>query len=118
MATLSRDQILAAQDVRFETIAVPAWGGDVRIRSMTGAARDEYDLWMYKQGQDGGEVLRNLRAKLLAISIVDEAGEPIFTEADVDELGKKSAAAVELVYERINELNALDRKSIEALAKN
>ena len=46
MALLTKDQILAVADIEYRTVAVPEWGGEVRIRSMTGADRDAHEMWL------------------------------------------------------------------------
>lgn len=119
MALLTREQILAAQDIRFDTVAVPEWGGEVRLRSMTGADRDEYEQWLIAQrGPDEKTNIRNLRARLVSLSIVDEAGSRLFSDSDIDALGARSAAALDRVAEAAARLNALSQKDVEALAKN
>ena len=41
MAVLTKQQILAAEDLPSETLLVKEWCGDVTVRTMTGAERDE-----------------------------------------------------------------------------
>lgn len=119
MPLLTREQILAAQDVRYDVLAVPEWGGEVRLRSMTGADRDEYEQWLISQrGPDQKANIRNLRARLVSLSIVDEAGQRLFTDADIDALGARSAAALDRVAEAASRLNALSERDVEVLAKN
>ena len=36
MALLSKEQILKSDDLKSEIVAVPEWGGDVKVRVMTG----------------------------------------------------------------------------------
>jgi len=119
MGLLSKDAILAAADINFQTVPVPEWGGDVKIRSMSGADRDAHELWLTSQPEKegGGFVLSNLRAHMAALSIVGEDGELLFNEADVVALGKKSAAALDRVYQAIITLNAIGPKDVEALEK-
>ena len=35
MALLTRDEILAADDIKTEDVEVPEWGGDVRVSVMS-----------------------------------------------------------------------------------
>lgn len=119
MALLTREQILAAQDIRYDTVPVPEWGGEARLRSMTGADRDEYEQWLISQrGPDEKTNIRNLRARLVSLSIVDDAGQRLFSDADIEALGERSAAALDRVTEAASRLNSLSQRDVEALAKN
>ena len=48
MGLLNKDQILEASDLQTFSVSVPEWGGDVQIRSMTGADRDEFESSLVK----------------------------------------------------------------------
>lgn len=112
---LSRDQILAAPDLPAHSVRVPEWGGDVFVRSMTGAERDAFEAAIF----DGDKVNRaNIRARLVSLCAVDDKGDRLFSEADIEALGKKSAAALERVYAAASRLNALSPADVEELAKN
>src|SRR6516162_5882027 len=78
---LSRDDILKAADNEPEEVDVPEWGGSVLVRG----GRRQVDP-------------ANVRAKLVARCVIDDDGNRLFTDADVAELGGKSAAAVDRVY--------------------
>ena len=43
---LSKDEIFAAQDTTDLEVDVPEWGGSVRLRSMTGTQRSNYEHWV------------------------------------------------------------------------
>lgn len=114
---LTREQILAAQDIVAEVIPVPEWGGDVRVRMMSGKQRDAYDRQQYDQYKIG-EAGLNMRARLVAACVVDEAGAALFTAEDVEQLGDKSIAALERVLRVARRLNKLEDSDIEEGAKN
>ena len=52
---LTRDKILSADDIRSERVKVPEWGGEVIVREMTGAERDEWEgsVVRREEGEDG-----------------------------------------------------------------
>lgn len=110
---LSRDQILSASDLTFEEVNVPEWGGKVRVRTLTAGERDKFEALMFsKEPQDRGDY----RATLVALCAVDENGNRIFEDKDVPELSKKSAKAVNRVYNaatRVNLLSVDDQKELE-----
>jgi len=128
---LTRDQILAARDIKIEFVKIPEWSsGDpetgVYVRGLTGVARDafEYAMIDQKRGLKGQrpqqEVnLRNLRAKLIVRCAVDsedpETAKTIFKLEDVEALGRKSGAALQRVYEVAQRLSGLSNEDVEEL---
>lgn len=119
MALLSKDQIFGADDLKTVDVSVPEWGGDVRVRTLTGAERDQYEADSIRTSKGKREVnLSNLRARLVAMCAVDEAGQPLFERGDVLKLGQKSAAALERVFEAAATLNGMSDEDVEELAGN
>jgi hypothetical protein len=88
MTYLTRDAIFAAPDLPTEDVEVPEWGGTVRLRGLSGTARDEYEKAKFEGNP-------NLRAKFMSLCIIDDHGTPVFTDVDVARLGQKSSAAFE-----------------------
>lgn len=112
---LTREQILAAQDLKTETVKVPEWGGEVIVRTMDGEGRDAFEaLLMNNNKRD----LKNFRAKLLAQCLVDDKGNRLFTEADINALGKKNAGVLSRLADVANALNKLSEADVEELAGN
>lgn len=116
---LGRDAILQAQDLPTEDVAVPEWGGVCRVRALTGAERDSFEQSIVEQrGKSTKMNLRNIRAKLVALSVVDEEGKRVFSDGDAETLGKKSAAALERVFEVAQRLSGLRPEDVEELQGN
>lgn len=123
MAILTKAQILAAPDLVTELVPVPEWGGEVLVRSLTGTARDQYEadflLIDTSRGKPSYDMdLENARARLVALSVVDESGTLIFSDDDVIELGKKSASALDRVYAASKRISGLSDDDVEELRKN
>lgn len=118
MALLSKNEILTANDLRTVDIPVPEWGGDVRVKTLTGAERDQYEADSVKIKGNRRELVGNLRARLIAMCAVDENGQLLFTRADVLKLGQKSAPALERVFEAAASLNGMTDEDVEELAGN
>lgn len=119
MAILNREQILAAPDLVTEIVPVPEWGGEVVVRSLTAAERDQYEKEFISQ--HGTRIkfdLVNPRARLVALSVVDEDGKRLFTDRDVAELAKKSAAPVDRIYAVAQKLSGISDGDVEELEKN
>jgi len=113
MATLTRDAILAADDLTKETVKVPEWGGEVIVSTMTGEARDAWEQSLLSGGNSQKVNMKNLRARLLAYAAVDESGKRLFTESDAEALGRKSSKALERCVKVIQKLNGMTDKDLE-----
>lgn len=124
MAILTRDEILGADDITTITVPVPEWGGEVLVRALTGAERDRYEesliRWRAGKGRNVAAIpaLANARAKLVSLSVVDENGDPIFTDRDVAALGDKSAAALERVFDVAGKLSGLQPGDLAELMES
>ena len=119
MGLLSRDQILGAEDLGHEDVAVPEWGGTVRVGMLTGAERDAFEQEIVvRQGKKTVLDLNNVRARLVARCVVDGEGQRVFGESDVKALGRKSAVALNRVFEVAQRLNGLTEQDMEELAGN
>ena len=116
---LTKDQILNSDDIGHEDVDVPEWGGSVTIREMTGRDRDAFEQSTYqKNGSDYQVNLKNMRARLAAISIVDDDGVRMFSDAEVEKLAEKSAKALDRIFAACQDLNGLSGDDVEELAKN
>jgi hypothetical protein len=117
---LTKDQILESNDLKNEAVNVPEWGGTVYVRTMTGADRDQFESSMVSVMPDGTRKtdMTNLRAKLVALTIVDEAGARLFDTSDMDRLGLKSAAAIERVFAVAQRINGLGGQAEDDAIKN
>ena len=119
MALLSRDAILAADDREYEVVPCPEWGGEVRLRSLTGAERDAYEQSLVQtRGKSREMNLRNARAKLVALCAVDENGNRLFTDADVNALGKKNAKPLDRLFDVARRLSGLTEDDVDRLTED
>ena len=118
MAFLSRDDILGRDDLRRVRLTVPEWGGDIFVRTMTGYEKDWYETQNY---DDQGNALPvqqrwlNLRARMAVLTVCDEQGNSLFTLADMDQLTRKSAPALDRIWEVATRLNGMAPAAEEAL---
>ena len=112
---LTKDDILNADDLTEVTVSVPEWSGDVIVKSMSGVDRDEWERSIY---HDGIKDFDNIRAKLCAMSIVDESSKKLFTMADIRTLGGKSGKALDRVFTVAKKLSGIGKQEILSLKKN
>ena len=116
---LSADQILAADDRKYEDVPVPEWGGTVRLRSLSGAERDEFENGLQQQvGNKQVVNARNARAKLIALCAVDEQGQLLFSKAQVIKLGSKSSLALQRLYDVACRMNGFTEEDMKELTEN
>jgi len=115
MATLSRDQILAAKDAEIHTVEVPEWNGSVSIKVMTVGERDAYENDWVKSKMTG---MRDFRTRFLARCLCDEQGNRLFSDKDVEVLSKKSAAVMGRLWDEAMTINKLKNEDVEELAGN
>jgi len=119
MNLLSKTAILSANDLQTEDVEVPEWGGAVRVRSFTGRERDAFESSMVRgDGRDHKVDLTNMRTRLVGLTVIDETGQRLFTDEEVDLLGAKSGAALDRVFAVAQKLNGLSGADVEELSKN
>lgn len=121
---LTKEQIVAADDLPHVDVDVPEWGGTVRVGMMTATARNAYELELYEiidSGEDKGRVrlnLKDLKTRLVAYTLIDENAKPMFSRAELDVLGAKSFAAIDRLYSAAQKLNKIGDAELEGDIKN
>jgi hypothetical protein len=119
MALLSKNEIFAADDRKTEDVEVPEWGGTVRLRGLTGSERDRYEASTQKL-VNGKPVqdLRNFRARLVALSAINEDGTLMFEQNEVAALANRSSAALSRLFDVACSLSGITDDDVEALEGN
>jgi len=114
MAILTKADILAADDRSLVEIAIPEWGGSVKIRVMSGTERDRFE----SEFVNGNKTVDNVRAKLVAKCVCSDDGTRLFSEADIPLLGEKSAAVLDTLFASCMKHNKFTKDDVSDLAKN
>lgn len=112
----SAGDILAMQDLKTEELYIDEWATWVRVRTMAGIERDAWELRIQAQRREGR--YENLRAGLVAMAVVDEHGVRLFSDEQVTALGRKSARALDRIFEVASRLNRLTEKDVEEIEGN
>ena len=118
--TLSREQILSADDIKTQWVPVPEWGEDAEllVSGWTARTRDRFDT-ILSDAVARGDSNRDARGMVVALSVVDpDTREPLFTVDDIEALSKKSQKPIQRLFEAAGALNPLSDHVIEAAAKN
>lgn len=120
---LTKEAILNADDRKYEEVEVPEWGGTLRIGTITAGEKGKYETSLFKFLPDGtrqinSKNMQNLRTRLIAACVVDETGERLFSDKDVDALDSRSSGAIERVFSACTKLNALNLDDVEEIEGN
>jgi hypothetical protein len=127
MTLITRAQILKADDLTWEDVPVPEWKEkdetdipEVRLLSLTGTQRDDFEAKSVTQGKGGTQKmnLSNFRARLLALCMVDESNKRMFSDIDVNLLGQKNAGVLERLFDKAREMNGMSEKDVEELTED
>lgn len=116
----TRDQILAIDDLRYEDVYVEAWDFSVRVRELTGTERGDFEksISHVTTKADGTTSVEfdahRLRVQLCALTMVDGDGNRLFDDHQgVEELGRKSAKALQDIFEVSSKLSGISEDSAE-----
>lgn len=120
-AHVLRDHLLAQPDLKTVAVATPEWpelDGQIYVRSLTAAERSHFEMSMDFDPHGNPRKTDNIQTRLAVLAMVTVEGDRIFEEGDVDALAKKSASALQKVFNAAAELNGLSDESTKAIAKN
>lgn len=127
---MTRDDILTFDDVKYESVVVPEWGGaTIWLRTPHSIDRDAFEASLIVQSKvrKNGKIkteqttsLVNIRAKLVVRCVVTGQGSPdlMFRADDADKLAVKNAAAIDRLYDVAQRLAGISETDIEELAGN
>jgi hypothetical protein len=116
LSRATKAAIFAIAHLKSERVDVPEWGEGVTVivSEMTGLARDAF----YAK-KDGSKVsISQSQADLLLATIVDESGESVFDESDVDMLKALSSTVLDRLANVAVRINGMGQAAVEDAAKN
>ena len=117
---LDKAKLIAVGSRRIEAVEIASLEDKVNIRAMTGAETDGYSESITVVGKDakGGAtrefVFSGSRAKLVALCICDEAGQPLLT---IDEANALANRTLNELFEACQKVNGV-KEDQKAEAKN
>lgn len=118
--TLTRDQILQAEDLPLIKLSIPEWGGDVFIRTMSGRTRDALEAGISAIKNDAQRLV-NARAKYAASTLSDEKGNLLFNvndPKDISLLTEKAGSALDRIFDFVLTHNKISEQDFEDTVKN
>lgn len=114
MPHLTIDAILQANDLEIRRVSCPEWGGDVYVRTISGDARDAFELRYQGNGDRVG-----MRATFVGITMCDEHGNFLApSEAEIKALGRKASGPLDRCFDIAMQVNKMRRVDVEEIEKN
>lgn len=124
-----RDCILNADDILVEEVSIPEWNTSVFVRGLTAPERDAYEASFRKEikrlrkGKTVTETkfsMDNARVKLAVLSICKSKTDltRVFSDDDIPAVSKKSAVALNRVFEVAARLAGITTEDMDELAGN
>jgi hypothetical protein len=107
---LTRDAILALDDLPRQEVHVPEWKGSVYVRALTVAERVDFEALVFGNGVTDASLL----PLIVAMCAVDGEGERLFSADDAEALSRKNVKAIQRVANAALAFNAM---TDEALAE-
>ena len=120
MKLLTKQDIEKKRILKFEIVEVKEWDGNAKIIELMSNERDNYEksIVNFETGNLNANV-KNFRARLVALTMVNDDNERLYTsEEDIIELGKQPASVIDKLFAVGQRLSGLTKKDEEALLKN
>ncbi len=121
MTLLTLEALQAAAAYAFRDVEVPALGGTVRLRDISGADRDRVVRFFHDNKDDAGGMLRNWELQLLVIglSLCDEAGVRVLSDDQImPVLGRYGGGVIADLYAVAAQVSGLAPAAKEDASKN
>ena len=118
MKILGKKEFLDGGSLPKEFVPTPEIEPDsgVYVRGMDGTSRDKFEASIVQmKDQKTNFNMINIRAKLASMTICDEGGNLLFTEADMQALGKKSAIVLQRIFVVGQRLSGIGERDVEEL---
>lgn len=125
---LTAEQILAADDLKTDYVECAEWGGTIKVRAMGSAELAEWRNRALGAARAKMGDLGNLSEADIEITLgrsdywivgkcaIDEKGNPLFTEEQIEKLAAKSDAPIARAGKRIRELSGLTEEAAQEIA--
>lgn len=96
-----REEMLLRKPRRIKPVDVPGWGR-FRIRSLTELERSRFEATIRdKTGQVSSNKMIDLKCRLIVLCVVDENGDQMLNNADIEELRQQDSMLTNALVEEI-----------------
>ena len=116
---LTREQLLTPVAVAKEEVFIPELNDSVWVKGMTAAERSKFErTFQTPDGKSNKRRTLQVRERLCIASCVDENGAVLFTQDDIDALGRQSGSVIERIVNVAQRLCGMSDQDVEDMAKN
>lgn len=105
---LSKADIFSAQDCTIKDVDMPQWGGFIRIKKMSLLEQISLSEVLAKSASGKTDENADVMVDFIIASVVDEAGNLIFTREDAQNIKKRSAVSIVKLFEAIQKFNSVE----------
>lgn len=109
-----RDAILGADDCKAVPVEVPEWGRTLYVRPLTALELLAFEEWVSASKPTNAHIL----ARLVVLTVHDDAGAAIFRPGDEDPLMQKAGLPLTRLGREAVRLNGLTQQQQDALLGN
>lgn len=114
----TRDALLKRHVRRYRDCQLPD-GAIVRLQSITERERSEWESHIkIRRGQVTRESMQMMRARLIVLCLVDDAGQQILQPGDAAQILDWDSALSNALFEQCQEHCGISEADVEGLAKN
>jgi hypothetical protein len=110
MGTL-RDQILDAKDLPIEEVQTDEWAPFgvpfVRVRGLSASEKEKWERSLPDEAETKSKKPTKLRERFVVLTVVDEQGNPEFTDADLQMLSERSSVVITRIFDAARKLSGM-----------
>jgi hypothetical protein len=111
---LTKEQFFAGSEIETEEVEVGA--GKLMVRGLAASEREVFVKETSELGE--GKALPNLVVRLVSLTVIDpETKERLFTEKDIEALGKKSSLVIDKLFNVAQKLSGLTEEAAKDIEK-
>lgn len=114
---LTRESFSKAVPRPYEDIEVPELGGTVRVLGLTVAERSRFEMDC-AVGKGAKKEMREVREKLLVLSLADGSNTRLLQDEDRGSLGNLPAAVLERLFDAARRLSGMTKADVEELGND
>jgi hypothetical protein len=96
MSSDLRKRLFGAKDIRIKSIDVPE---------------------SFEEALAAEQRMKNFRMKFLILTLCDEDGATILTDADIDALGERSSVVINRVFDAAWAINGFTKEAVDAMGE-
>lgn len=118
MTLVSRDTLLATAKRRFAEVTIEGLG-TLRIRSLSAgdSSKIEADTYADNKKKEGSGIAK-WKARHIAAAVVDEQGNRLFADKEIDTIQSFDRATVDAIYDAVAKHCGIDNETSEDAEKN